>query len=310
MGESDMPYREEEERGDRPTLSEGLRALPVLEDDMYLQLQAFNLGIVDSLLRDWERDLLAEYHASETTPVPTAVVVSAVGQLWVFGLYELLRTWRQRVRELLRFGESLAAAEPKAPEQMVEEQKLKVQGASADPARPNPAHVAAFERVANDPQFLDRLRDAFDRSELPYRKLEAVRIHLAKHEIPKVKGSYAMTPGYTRIDEVTQSICWEVFLGEMEVEIVSRRSLADRCRTFGTDPSVVILPPTIQDALVPLPTQSYGVKSVTLVLADGAEREAFVAWNRQVLKVIGMPPIAIDPRQVVAVRHTPDTPAA
>ena len=46
-----------------------------------------------------EHDLAAEYHEQETTPVPTAAMVSAVAQLWIFGLYELLRTWRQRGRD-------------------------------------------------------------------------------------------------------------------------------------------------------------------------------------------------------------------
>jgi hypothetical protein len=287
---------------DLQSLADSLQTLPVLEDDIYLRLQAFNLGLVDSLLREWERGLLAEYHEKEHTPIPTMTIVGAVGQLWVFGLYELLRTWRQRVREVLAFAEELATLDQQARERRLEEKRAEVHEASADPARPNPAHWNGFERVANDRAFLDRLQDTLDRSEWPFRKLEALRVHLAKHEVPKAKGSYAMSPGYTRIDEVSQSICWEVSLGDMEVEILSRREIADMCSRFGTDKTVVILPKPIQKAMERIALHSYGVKRVMLVLASGAEHEAFVAWNRQILKVVGLPPVAIKPSEVVAVR--------
>lgn len=308
--EIDDLERDEVESEEGPSLSDGLQGLPLLDDDIYLRLQAFNLGIVDSILNDWERGLLAEYHEKETTPTSTALVVAAVGQLWVFGLYELLRTWRQRARELVTFADTFEDLPPEDRKWRIEEQKARVREVSADPARPNPAHVIAFERVASDAAFLRSLRDALDRSGLPFRKLESLRVHLAKHEIPKVKGSYGLAPGYSRIDEISQSICWEVPLGEMEVEIISRRSLADRCRKFGTDVSAVILPKAIQKALEPIPAQSYGVKRVIMVLADGAEHEAFVAWNRQILKVVGMPLVVIDPGRVVGVRAAPDQPVA
>ena len=37
---------------DGPSLTDALQTLPVLGDDIYLRLQAFNLGLVDSLLSD------------------------------------------------------------------------------------------------------------------------------------------------------------------------------------------------------------------------------------------------------------------
>lgn len=285
-----------------PTLSVALQALPVLSADIYLQLQAFNLGVVDSLLSEWEHALLRQYEHEETTPVSTAVVVGALGQLWVFGLYELLRTWRQRSRSLLRFADELSALDEPSRLKRLDEKKAEVKGASADPTRPNAAHLKAYEQVATDPEFRNSLQNILDRSEWPFHKLEALRVHLAKHEIPKVKGSHAMAPGYTRIDPVTESICWHVSLGDMEIEIISRRRIAELCRRFGTDSSIVILPSTIQKAIEPLPLSSYGVKQVVLIFSDGSEREAFVAWNRQVLNISGLPPVAIDPAEVVGVR--------
>jgi hypothetical protein len=52
---------DDEGRHDGASLTDGLQALPALGDDTYLRLQAFNLGLVDRLLTDWERDLLSEY---------------------------------------------------------------------------------------------------------------------------------------------------------------------------------------------------------------------------------------------------------
>jgi hypothetical protein len=35
--------------------------------------------------------------------------VAALSQLWIFGLYELLRTWRQRASSILRWAKELAS---------------------------------------------------------------------------------------------------------------------------------------------------------------------------------------------------------
>ena len=245
--------------------------------------------------------MLVEYYVEERTPISTLVVVSAIAQLWVFGLYELLRTRRQRVNQLLKFADELEGLAPEDRLLRIEERAVEIRDAAADPERANPAHVLAFERAGQDADFRRELREVLDRSELPFRNLEAVRMHLAKHEIPKSPGSYASAPGYTRIDKVNESISWQIDLGNKEVAVHSRRGLAEDCRKFGTDESAMILPPRIQQQMRPLPNRSYGVKKVVLVLEDGTEREAFVAWNRQVLSVLGDPPV-IDPTTVVDVR--------
>jgi hypothetical protein len=90
------------------SFSSGLRKLPLFEDDLYLGMQVTNLEVVDHILRDMESQLLALYIEKERTPGPEAMVVSAFSQLWVFGLYELLRTWRTRAQRILDFAQSLA----------------------------------------------------------------------------------------------------------------------------------------------------------------------------------------------------------
>src|SRR5688572_16171344 len=83
----------------KKNLHEALISLPLF-DDPYLQIQAHNLEIVDKILTQMERDVLREYFEAESTPA-SALVLSALSQLWIFGLYEVLRTWRQRVSKVL-----------------------------------------------------------------------------------------------------------------------------------------------------------------------------------------------------------------
>lgn len=119
-----------------------------------------------------------------------------------------------------------------------------------------------------------------------------------------------MTPGYSRIDEVSRTICWEVSLGNMEVEIISRGSLVTACRKLASDEFIPILAEDIQKKIEKVPEQSYGVKRVILVLDDRTEYEAFVAWNKQVLAISDFGPTPFDPGRVIDIRFEPPRPAA
>jgi hypothetical protein len=282
-------------------LATALQSLPLLGDDQYLRMQALNIGVVSQILYDMEHQLLIEYIEQDRTP-PTAVVVSAISQLWIFGIYELLRTWRQRTNEVLKFGLSSTELSEIAREQQIAARVEKVRNDSADPAFANPAITRAFEIAARDQTFREALRVALDRSEVPFRRLEALRIHLAKHEVPKTKPRvYGMTPGYGRMDESNGSLFWEVPLGEMEVDHISRQSLAETCERFPSDESILILPEAVQARIRGLPRIGYGVKHVKFVLDDSTECEAFVGWDRQILKVVGQPPECVDPNRIVDV---------
>jgi hypothetical protein len=60
-----------------------------------------------------EEDVRREYLDAESTPA-SAIVLSALSQLWIFGLYEVLRTWRQRVNKVLSFAEGMKAYQLKS----------------------------------------------------------------------------------------------------------------------------------------------------------------------------------------------------
>ena len=84
------------------TIDDALLSLPLF-DNVYFRMQAMNLSMVDEFLVGLESDLLAEYMEIERTPVQSALFVSAISQLWIFGFYELLRTWRQKCMGIICF---------------------------------------------------------------------------------------------------------------------------------------------------------------------------------------------------------------
>lgn len=185
-----------------------------LFDDLFLSMQGQNVLLVDFYLRDIEHDMVQEYVDTESTPIQAIFFVSALSQMWIFALYELLRTWRQRVRDL----------------------KLEGQKHPAEPSSGLKAHLAfvyrdrQLGRLRNDAAFIVELDAAYARIEPLFRRIEALRMNLAKHEIPKLKGVPALAPGYGRIDLLSSSIQWQVDLGDNEVDLVSRRDLADQLR--------------------------------------------------------------------------------
>ena len=65
---------EQRSQANGKALAKALQALPVLDDDPYLRMQAFNLGLVDDFLMDVERQLLQEYIAIERTPTRRPVL--------------------------------------------------------------------------------------------------------------------------------------------------------------------------------------------------------------------------------------------
>ncbi len=185
-----------------------------LFDDLFLSMQGQNVMLVDFYLRDLEQDLLRELIEIERTPLPATLVVSALSQMWIFAVYELLRTWRQRIRDLKR-----DAQKPAGPHS----------GRSSLAGLYYKDQLAHLRKKPTYSQELDR---ALNRVEPLFRRIESLRMNLAKHEVPKMDRVPAMAPGYGRIDGMTGSISWQVDLGDNYVDLVSRRSIADQLRNL------------------------------------------------------------------------------
>jgi hypothetical protein len=298
--ETEMEEREERAPGQ---IREALESLPIL-DDLYLRMQAMNIDLVDAYLSGMENDLLKEYTEIERTPIEMALLVSALSQLWIFGLYELLRTWRQRASDVARFSEGLRALDQSERKGRIAEQKRKLK-ASVALNGSEVIYWRPYEKAARDEKFAEVIYSAVDQSERLFRRIEALRVSLAKHEMPKEKGSFAMAPGYGRIDNTDGSIYWQVVLQGNEVDIVSRKSIARDCRALLEDRSHVILPRSIQEKILRFPKHAYGTKIVTAVLEDGTVYpQVHVAWSKEVVHVSGHGELPFDARKVVDVRNT------
>ena len=173
--------------------------------------------LVDFYLRDMESSLLAELIELEHTPIQSAMFVSALSQMWIFAAYELLRTWRQRIRDLKQ----------EAQKQPVKQQPNKDEKNIQDISEV--IWKEQVQRIHADGTYIAELDEANSHVEPVFRRIESLRMNLAKHEVPK-KGQRAIAPGYGRIDYSDGSIYWQVDLGGNVVDIVSRRSLADGLR--------------------------------------------------------------------------------
>ena len=73
---------------------------------------------------------------------------------------------------------------------------------------------------------LDRARDQVDRA---FRRIEALRMNLPKHEI-KGRKQLAIGPGYARFYESTGSLIRMVDLGDNNCDMFNRRDFADELR--------------------------------------------------------------------------------
>ena len=194
-------------------------------------MQVQNISMVDLYLDDLETDLLREYLQEEKTPIPSTMFVSAISQMWVFSFYELLRTWRQQVMELTEYGERLSKLEGDDRLKTIRDQQRKIEKASSKIPFEDVFYRDGFKKVEGS-DYIGRLDEAYHIIEPLFRQLESVRVTLAKHEIPKTRGRRAMAPGYGRIDSITGSITWTIFKKDEYVEVISRRDIANDCKSL------------------------------------------------------------------------------
>ncbi len=283
-------------------IRDALQSLPVL-DDVYIRMQAMNIDMIDTYLSDLEQQLLQEYIEIEKTPVANALFVSALSQFWIFGLYELLRTWRQRARDVVKFAVELKSLDLAARKRRIAEKKDQIKKAvSIDGS--DFFYWSPYEKAAKNAKFAETIDNAIDRSELLFRRIEALRISLAKHEMPKNKGSFATAPGYGRIDLSDGSIYWQVVFPNNEIDIISRRAIADDCRELAKKRLRHILPKNIQTKISVLPNHGYGSKLVTVILENGkAYPNTLIAWNKVIIHVSGYGKVPFDARRIVDIRY-------
>lgn len=191
-----------------------------LFDDIFLLMQAQDIAVLDPFLTQQEYALLEELLDIERTPTESAMFVSALSRMWIFSLYEVLRTWRQRIRILLD-------SKSKGTLQRFIDRAEKDSGNTA-------AYIQAEQavRVREDVEFANLLEEHKAALEQVYRCTETLRICLAKQE---KKGDREMKSiprrsGYGRINPHCGAIDFEVLERDGSIDYVNRRVLAEMLR--------------------------------------------------------------------------------
>lgn len=204
-----------------------LMSLPLFDKNIYLKMQAQNIVIVDAYLRELEHDLLLEYIENEKTPIPSTLFLAALSQMWIFATYELLRTWRQMVREIVKNADlsSELTNQSQAVKSTRNKKIKKIKRPRISEEVIESQYNTPFRQAVSNPKIVKACSSANVMIDSVFRRLTELRIALAKHEIAGAVGTRAYAPGYSRIDMGTGSIYWMVDKKDGTSEIISRRSL-------------------------------------------------------------------------------------
>lgn len=221
----DVPY-ESWDKLDFSIITMGMKKLPFFKDDLYLGMQAMNVGIVDSVITEQEYALLREWFRIERTPTKLAMAVSALSQMWVYGLYEVLRMWRDRRYQFEKLRQSGGVA-------------TKIENMSDDEPLNLTLEVRKRQmlRYRDDAAYRTEIECTWTRIEPVYRMTELFRMNLAKHCAPGKDGVIPRTPGYGRINPWCGAMDYELVEKDGYFSILNRRNLADALRAVLKEPS-------------------------------------------------------------------------
>ena len=205
-----------------------LTALPLF-DGVFLQMQAENVAIVHAHLAGLEEEMVCQYEERGQAPHKTVALVSALSQMWIFALYEMLRTWRQMVDELISHRRELR---PTQGQPGVQEKGTKLgskRAASYQLAVSeeflDTAYNEAFRKVERDGTYAQQLESALAAVTLVFGRIADLRVALAKHELPGIRGVRAYATDYAKIDVGSRSLQWMVERKDGTSEAISRRAL-------------------------------------------------------------------------------------
>ena len=232
--ENDQEYFEEFDEGppyERPEniemweIPKSLGKLALFGSDVYITMQANNLGLIDRWLMDVETNVLQRLIAEDRTPIDDAFFLSAQTQMWIFAAYELLRTWRQRAKEVKKWAENGGL-------------QLKIDALEKDLGYLHTGRLSRakqLKEVQENPEIVEKLEKDLRRTHILFSQIEAIRVAFAKHEVKGKKNMPANAPGYGRIDRWTGSLSYEIGDGMYILDCVNRRDISDGIRAIDHD---------------------------------------------------------------------------
>lgn len=197
-----------------------------LFDDPYLEMQGYNLGIVDGFLNNVERHVLNRLIDEERTPMDDAMFLNAQSQMWIFAAYEVMRTWRQRAKEVIKWHANGGL-----------EMKLKsFEEGNAFRDLGAMRRADMLRDVIGNPNIVDGLKHDLKRTHVMFTRMQYLRVSLAKHEVSGRPKSIPMAPGYGRINMWCGSLDYELSNSKYILGYMSRRDIADDIRAIPSLP--------------------------------------------------------------------------
>lgn len=210
-------------------LPKALNGLVFLGESHAMRMQVTSIGIVDTFIMEVETTVRNRLFQEERTPIDDAAFLQAQTQMWIFATYELLRTWRQRLNDIIKWQRNGGL------QAKIEVLRKDTNFLHYD--RQGLAHQ--LERVVADPSIVDLFHRDLLKTAIPFHRLEFVRVALAKHEISGKAKALAYNPGYARIDQFTGSLQYELSNERYVTGTITRREIADEIRAF---PEITELP--------------------------------------------------------------------
>lgn len=236
LPKSDHDLIEEYDGGDEPryapresiepmALCSSLLRLQLMRNDLFMPQQAHNLDMVDQFLLDLECQVLRDYFQTDRTP-PETHFLSAQSQMWIFAAYELLRTWFQRARNIVKWSNNGGL-----------NQKLDaLKAANYDYVHHGyEMQISQLEEIIAHPEMVGILNRHIRHLQIPFGRLEFIRVAIAKHEVSGREKSIAFHPGYGRINMYCGSLDYELENGKYIMGTISRRDIADSLRFLDLD---------------------------------------------------------------------------
>lgn len=209
-------------------LFSALRGLAALDDDPYLRTQALNVSMVDKWLMRLESEVRDTRFGEEKRNREGEIFLGALSQMWLFAIYELLRTWRERAKNIQKW-----ASNGGLPLKLAALEKNR-----AYPHLAQEAFIGLLKRVIADSSIVTEIADDLARTHVLFGQLEFLRVAIAKHQVSGKEKQLAYAPGVGRVDTWTGSMSYELSKGPTILGELKRRDVADQLRSLAVSRAV------------------------------------------------------------------------
>lgn len=195
-------------------------------DDTWLGMQAQHIAAVEiGIIRPLELQT-ARIIFNEESYGGIMMALNGVSQMWLFSLYEFLRTWRQRATQLLQLADQYAKTLPRKQKAFLERTIADAQGKEKHVFSGVSYYSAHVSRIA-DPAFVQAVEAYYNKTDGWFGFIEELRMNLAKHEVPKKRGMVAEMPGYARMDVLKGTLYWQFIDAQGGLQKLDRREAAN-----------------------------------------------------------------------------------